>query len=170
MLAPRRLGGIKEGFAKVVTDEHYGRDAAAADSGILSRVEWDRNATLEVDRCERCGCVLSVAILEIDAFSELVDAHGPQAGEKALKTLALLASDAIRQYDSLRQFSADTYALLMPETTAGNAQLVVDRIREAFTIAALPVADGATVSRTVSAGIGQVEPSDSLEIVLARAN
>ena len=60
---------------------------------------------------------------------------------------------ALREYDVPARFGGDEFAILMPETTLGEALTVAERIRREVESIVLKGADGASPAASVSIGV-----------------
>ena len=125
---------ILESFSKVVLDQLELRQIAATDAltGALSRRAWFNEAKLEVERADRYGRPLSMAIIDIDHFKEVNDVYGHPAGDTVIQGLAEVASGEIREHDAFGRFGGEEFVLLFPETNVTAAFEVAERVRMAF--------------------------------------
>jgi diguanylate cyclase (GGDEF)-like protein len=89
-------------------------------------------ATSEIARQQRYGKPLSVAFLDCDNFKDVNDIHGHAAGDDVLRTIADTIQRSLRSVDCVARLGGDEFALLLPETDAKAARVVVDKIREAW--------------------------------------
>lgn len=92
-----------------------------------------------------------VAIIDIDHFKRVNDAHGHEVGDKVLRHIAQVVGDPIRFSDRLFRWGGEEFLVLMPRTSITDARNAMERIRH--TVAAVPYKeDGLTLSVTVSIG------------------
>ena len=115
-------------------------------TGLANRRTVDRVLELEVARAGRQGVPLSIAILEIDGFSEIQKIGGNAAGDDALRRVAQILAESVRLMDTIARFGNEQFILVAP----GPDGLVVAQ-RLVRSIAALPPVAGLPLS--VSAGI-----------------
>jgi diguanylate cyclase (GGDEF)-like protein len=128
-------------------------------TGLLNAGTWEREASSEVARAVRTRSPLAVALIDVDHFKAVNDAHGHLAGDRALKAISRTLSVFLREYDLVGRFGGEEFALLLPQTKAVDAYRIAERIR-AY-IAAMPIdahndpgAEPVTV--TVSIGVAAV--------------
>lgn len=97
---------------------------------------------------------LSVVLVELDHFNALVDLHGLNAGNAALRAIASqLTAHARRPHDISARLGTDRFALLLPETNGdGTLQVVEDLIARVRGLN-VPVQLGQTTPVTVSVGV-----------------
>jgi diguanylate cyclase (GGDEF)-like protein len=72
-----------------------------------------------------------VALLDLDGFKAVNDTYGHMAGDALLAELAAAWQAQIRRGDLLARYGGDEFALIMPDTGAGEAGQVLQRLREA---------------------------------------
>jgi diguanylate cyclase (GGDEF)-like protein len=125
-------------------------------TGLLNAGTWEREAAAEVARAVRTRTPLALALVDIDHFKAVNDAHGHLAGDNALRGIARTFRIFLRNYDLVGRFGGEEFALLLPHTKAVDAYGIAERIREH--IAATPIdVDGVPnagpVRLTVSMGV-----------------
>jgi diguanylate cyclase (GGDEF)-like protein/PAS domain S-box-containing protein len=121
-------------------------------TGLSNRRCFMRQLSSEVARLERYGGVSSLAIVDADMFKQLNDTRGHLAGDQFLQELASLLSRHARTSDAVARLGGDEFVVLMPNTPADKAGILLDRVRaELKTCSTL--ADGADAPATFSAGI-----------------
>lgn len=133
-------------------------NASRVDSktGLLNAGTWEREAASEVARSVRTRSPLAVALIDIDHFKAVNDAHGHLAGDRALKAIAHTLTVFLREYDLVGRWGGEEFALLLPQTKAVDAYRTAERIR-AY-IGAMPIDTGddpneEPVTVTVSIGV-----------------
>lgn len=117
----------------------------------LSRVlpaEWRR--------ARRYGGQLSVAMLDLDHFKQLNDRWGHLVGDVALQQLVRLARDTVRDTDHVVRYGGEEFVLILPETGASEAAMIVERLRTALRSELVDTGTGTSVTMTFSAGIATV--------------
>ena len=97
--------------------------------------------------------------------SRLNALHGPEAGDRALRTLADTLTGSLRGHDVVGRTGSDELAALLPETDLAGALVVAERARAAVEAADL----GAAGPITVSAGAVTAPRGASFDAVLAAA-
>jgi diguanylate cyclase (GGDEF)-like protein len=102
---------------------------------------------------------VSLLILDIDHFKRVNDEHGHKAGDTVLQGLVSLVRKRARAVDLLFRMGGEEFALLLPDTAEPDAFNVAHDLRTA--IAETPLLDGHAV--TVSVGVGEAQPADSVE-------
>ncbi len=121
-------------------------------TGLLNHRAFQERVESEVGRAQRYGRPLTLVLLDLDFFKSVNDAYGHQAGDTALMHAAGILERCARAGDVLGRIGGDEFALLLPETNAGQALPVAERwaaeLREA------PV--GVAAHLTMSAGVSDL--------------
>jgi diguanylate cyclase (GGDEF)-like protein len=82
----------------------------------------------ESGRAQRTGRPLTLAYVDLDDFKQLNDRLGHSAGDRALLCLVQTARSALRASDVFARLGGDEFALLLPETEAPGALLLLQRL------------------------------------------
>lgn len=72
---------------------------------------------------------LTLAMFDIDYFKKVNDTHGHQAGDEVLRKVADLLQDAARDQDIVARYGGEEFALIMPNTDAKTAAVLLEEIR-----------------------------------------
>jgi diguanylate cyclase (GGDEF)-like protein len=121
-------------------------------TGLANRREFEAGMVREMERARRLGVPLSLALIDIDFFKRINDAHGHDAGDLVLQAVARALLASIRKSDLLARIGGEEFALVMLGTQPPGARVVLERLRQA--VAALEVGTGAArVACTVSIGL-----------------
>jgi two-component system, cell cycle response regulator len=113
----------------------------------------------------------ALMMFDVDHFKAVNDQFGHPGGDDALRQLADRAVRGVRSIDLVARLGGEEFVVVMPETTLEGAITVADRLRCA--VAAEPFVIQATGERqpiTISAGIAVVQPGDTVDTLLQRAD
>lgn len=113
---------------------------------------------------------IAVIMLDVDHFRQFNERHGHDVGDLALCTVAKAMQGAVRHGDGVARYGGEEFTLVLPDTDAGAALHVAERVRLA--IAAAPVAltdipDGLPI--TASLGVAIFPQHASTPEVLLKA-
>ncbi len=126
----------------------------------------------ELGRSERRrvdGDGLCVALLDVDHFKQVNDRHGHQAGDEVLKLLGETMKREMREGDFIARFGGEEFLVILPETSLGGGEAVLERLRQA--VANLPPSQlPAAHPVTVSIGLAEHQPGERIESTLGRAD
>lgn len=85
-------------------------------------------AAQEFGRAKRYGHTFSIAIMDFDNFKDINDGHSHLAGDAALKQVARICLENLRQMDVFARYGGDEFIFLFPETNAIQADECLERI------------------------------------------
>jgi diguanylate cyclase len=138
-------------------------------TGIPNREAFDERFILERERFLRYKHPASLAILDIDHFKLVNDNHGHLVGDRVLQAFAATIKKMIRSTDFLARFGGEEFILIMPETDANAAHVLLEKIREG--IAQMPPKNlGTQNSITVSGGLAAFQLGEKAEQLVERAD
>ncbi len=86
-------------------------------------------AARELARARRYQRPLTVAYVDLDGFKQVNDQHGHAEGDAVLRAVARVLTESVRSVDVLARVGGDEFALLLPETDAAGAQVLLERLR-----------------------------------------
>ncbi|MDX1374430.1 MAG: GGDEF domain-containing protein [Burkholderiales bacterium] len=138
-------------------------------TGIYNRRYLEQRLSGEVQRAQRYGTALSVALLDLDRFKEVNDELGHAAGDVVLIEFARLAGKLLRESDCLGRWGGEEFIILMPETDFEAACIACGRLgaaQRAQRFAGLPRG----LSVTVSAGVAAYRAGEAANVLLQRAD
>jgi diguanylate cyclase (GGDEF)-like protein len=132
-------------------------------TGIANRRYFDVALDRELRRAQRSGSELSLLLMDIDSFKAYNDHFGHQQGDTCLTTVAkALAATLKRPADVAARYGGEEFAAVLPDTSAEQARIVANAIREH--IASLKLAHSPSATRphvTLSVGVASFD-KDSL--------
>jgi diguanylate cyclase (GGDEF)-like protein len=134
-------------------------------TGLYNRRFAEQRLAAEVSRSERRGHPLTVMTLDLNDFKHINDTYGHLAGDQVLQEFASRLNKVIRGSDLAVRLGGDEFLVLLPECTAEQLQLVLDRM------GSLDVDwQGQRIPVTFSAGWKDYKLGDRPEELLAGAD
>lgn len=115
-------------------------------TGLRNQRAFEERLAEEIARSGRYGGPLSLLIADVDGLKAVNDRSGHHAGNLALRAVADAMRKDARQTDLTARIGGDEFALLAPNTIAGEATALGDRIRRL-------VAEQDAVPVTISVGV-----------------
>lgn len=146
------------------------RDAAMRDplTGLGNRRFLMERLREENDRTLRLGRGFAVAIMDVDHFKAVNDAHGHETGDQVLQAIAMAVESGVRTYDQCGRWGGEEFLILLPETPVDHARVIVERIRLA--IAAIDRVGEVQVSLTASFGLAEHRGGEGFSATIGRAD
>ncbi len=148
------------------SSEKLMRDAL---TGVRNRLAYDEVLAQELSRFRRYNEPFCLVVVDIDHFKAINDNFGHSAGDKALKLVAGLVDERIRDADFLFRVGGEEFVLLLPKTGPSSARPLVEDIREAVGGSGFHY-ESKPVSITLSAGLTVVREEDTAETLYNRAD
>ncbi len=139
-------------------------------TGMYNRRGFQDRAEAELTRAVRYGTPLSVLVGDIDHFKAVNDTYGHGIGDEALRHVAALWRDVLRDMDVSGRLGGEEFAALLPHTALADARLVAERIRVDIADALLAVEGFDPLVLTISIGVATLEPGEGLASLLGRAD
>jgi diguanylate cyclase (GGDEF)-like protein/PAS domain S-box-containing protein len=135
-------------------------------TGAYNRARFDEIILLEMERARRFKHPLSIIIFDLDNFKYINDTFGHQAGDHALRSIADIALTQMRKINHLVRWGGDEFVVITPETDAGGAEAVSERLRR--------VIEGHEFDKkwkiTATFGVAQYKPDETEDSFLKRAD
>lgn len=123
----------------------------------------------EIARARRIETRCSIALIDLDWFKRINDAHGHPTGDEVLRTFAITMFANIRTIDRFGRYGGEEFLLVLPDTSADGAAQNLERLREI--VADLDWSAFSPGMRvTISAGVTTLQPNETPDTFLARAD
>lgn len=136
---------------------------------LPNREAYNERASAEVQRWQRYGRPLTIAIFDIDHFKNINDSYGHQAGDRVIKVIGRSIAKRLRAVDFFCRYGGEEFVALMPETDGQTALVVLEKVRAAIADTAFNYKDQ-PMAITVSAGLTEFKTNDSLDSAFERAD
>jgi diguanylate cyclase (GGDEF)-like protein len=153
---------------QAISEQHSKIDAL---TGLFNR-RWLENSlprlTTHAQTQQNSLCVL---MLDVDHFKAYNDSHGHHAGDCALTSLGNTLGDNIRPYDYAVRYGGEEFILILPDTTATDARIIAERIRELLRNMDILDSDGKHLPRiTVSMGLAELKNHQTMSSLIEAAD
>ena len=120
-------------------------------------------------QAERYRTPLTVAMADIDHFKQVNDTHGHEAGDRVLKDVAAILSDALRMPDKVGRYGGEEFLVILPHTSLTQARKIADRIRASVSKWDFDLG-AKKIRMTISIGVCQFKSGEDLEQFLSHAD
>jgi len=121
-------------------------------TGLANRRALLERGAAAVEDAARRNRPIAVAAFDLDRFKEINDRFGHPVGDAVLKAFAAAAAAALRPDDIVGRLGGEEFAVVLPDTNAADAAVVVERLMVAFRAYSAAV-EGCAEGCTTSAGI-----------------
>ena len=130
-------------------------------TGCLNRRAFETALSREFSRAKRHFRDLSLVFMDVDKFKQINDHYGHDVGDKALAYIAETIQSLVRDEDILARYAGDEFILILPETPAPKADILVRRVRSCLNDYPLKLKD-MVIPLSVSCGISSIH-SENIE-------
>ncbi|WP_319415709.1 GGDEF domain-containing protein [Marispirochaeta aestuarii] len=133
---------------------------------LKNRACLDERISEELARFRRYGETFSVILTDIDFFKEVNDNFGHQKGDEVLKSFAGLVENNIRETDTIGRWGGEEFMIIIPNCSHRQGMGLAEKLR-----ALVEKHDFFKEQKiTCSFGVTEVQPSDSPDDLLLRAD
>lgn len=136
---------------------------------LLAPHTLDNWGEREVAVSHRRMTPLTAVMIDIDLFRDVNNTYGHRAGDVVLSHVAEQLRSAARSTDLAFRYGGEELTLLLPDSGADVGVVVTERFRNLLAAAPAEV-DSLKIPVTVSAGVAQLLPGESLHDVVGRAD
>jgi len=116
----------------------------------------------EMQRSDRHGEPLALAMIDLDAFKPINDQFGHVLGDKVLRAVGSAITKSVRVSDIAARYGGDEFAVILPQTPAEGAMRVCERLLRNISEIVLQDETGRTFRITASLGLAYY-PADDVE-------
>ncbi|MBE9610723.1 GGDEF domain-containing protein [Chitinilyticum piscinae] len=138
-------------------------------TGLFNRRGMARAGELIMANCQRQQGILTAAMLDLDHFKQINDRLGHAAGDEVLVAVSERLKRQMRGGDVLVRSGGEEFAVLLPGCNLDEARQWAERLRDALATQPLQ-AGGQLLAVSVSAGLAQWQPGETLDQLFVRAD
>ncbi len=145
------------------------RDAVTA---IGNRRFFDASFMEEVEKAQRLGDNICLALADIDKFKHVNDRFGHLVGDRLLRLFANILVQNVRGQDKVARFGGEEFALIFPGARLNEAVIAVERIRSVLEAKQWTIEpSGERIGKvTASFGVAKLRVDESPNDLLRRAD
>ena len=115
-------------------------------TGLANRRRFERQLEREVTRTQRYTRPFCLLYLDIDNFKRVNDTYGHEAGDEAIRRLALTLQAGTRGIDLAARIGGEEFAVILPETDFEGGLDVAERLRASIKEMEIPTVGRITAS------------------------
>jgi len=141
-------------------------------TGLYNRNYLETHLENVVGHAVQASKVVGMLVLDIDHFKNVNDSYGHGVGDEVLREFAQRVQRGIRGIDLAARMGGEEFVVLMPETSAEEAEGVAERLRQSVANSPFPVSDPVQeIPVTVSVGVTvSTDRSDTGAELIRRAD
>ncbi len=122
-----------------------------------------------IERADRLGRPAAMLFVDVDGLKTINDTFGHRVGDEALQEIAKLLLSSVRKTDCVARMGGDEFGILLDQTDEQRAWQMALRIVETVVGSQFCV-DGTCVRLSVAVGVGMIQPGDTSQAVMERAD
>jgi two-component system cell cycle response regulator len=132
---------------------------------------WNHNSIIELlvnelDRADRQGSSVGVALVDLDHFKSINDTHGHLVGDQVLREAAKCMCSSVRPYDAVGRLGGEEFLVVLPGCDQINAVSHAERLRFALNQIAVKT-PSLPIHFTASFGVTVVGPETRVDVETA---
>lgn len=137
-------------------------------TGIANRRSFEHRLQRLLGRGAVLPQTLCVALIDVDDFKAINDLHSHGAGDAALRGIAGVLSQSVRDYDVAARLGGDEFVVLFAHSTLETARQVCERVSDR--VAQLRWDEWPALRASISIGVAAARPADTMEALMQRAD
>jgi len=138
-------------------------------TGSLNRSRLLELLAHEKTRCDRGAPAFCIGLADIDGFKRANDLLGHHGGDRVLQAFTRIAQEELRALDAIGRYGGDEFVLVLAQTSLAGARECAERVRRR-TEEMIATQVDARGRVTVSIGVAEYRPGETLQSVLHRAD
>jgi diguanylate cyclase (GGDEF)-like protein/PAS domain S-box-containing protein len=160
--------GVGKDVSRQVEREQALWRAATKDklTGLYNRHHGEKTLRDAFWRAQADGDSLSLIIADVDHFKRINDDFGHLAGDRVLVDIAGILQRAVRGQDAVIRWGGEEFVIVLADCGLGDATHLAERIRSHVHAHR----DAEIGSLTLSLGVAQFVPGETLDALIARAD
>ncbi|CAN5222063.1 hypothetical protein BH20ACT13_BH20ACT13_16240 [soil metagenome] len=136
-------------------------------TGLYNQRYFHETLRREVLRAQRYERALALIVFDVDDFKSINDKVGHLAGDRVLAQAADRLREAVRAVDVAARIGGDEFAVILPESSAEDADQLYRRVQSAMRGTSLGPAEDRL---RLSAGIAELQHGDTAAGLFERAD
>jgi len=138
-------------------------------TGLLNHTSCKQRVANAISALATHGNPLCVAMVDIDHFKKVNDSYGHPMGDHVIRSMAWLLKQRLRKTDEVGRYGGEEFLVVLPNTSAAQAQQLLDAIRVDFSMIR-HIDQEFSFACTFSAGLAQWSEGMSAEELVKQAD
>jgi diguanylate cyclase (GGDEF)-like protein/PAS domain S-box-containing protein len=158
---------VARDLTKLKQQQQYIDHLARTDelTGLANRRELNRIISHHISQANKTDSCFSVVMLDIDLFKSINDKYGHSVGDLVLQEFSGYVKAMIRKSDFFARWGGEEFFIVLPDTNQANAVKISEKL-----FSKVEKTECAGLAITVSAGVVEYTPGESLESLLKRVD
>ena len=170
MIGHTILGYFVRDTAELLHDEFLYENAMKdALTGLDNRQQMTAHLKHFTARANRRRTEFCMLLVDVDHFKSVNDTYGHHIGDEALKYIARLMQEQIRETDFIARWGGEEFAIGVSDSTLESAAVLAERLRECLETHPLQI-EGNLITLTVSIGATHLQEGDTVDTLFQRAD
>ena len=136
---------------------------------VQNRRAFVRELTRSMARVERYGKPSSIVYIDVNDLKKINDNFGHVAGDEALKHVAKVLVDNVREIDQIGRLGGDEFCVILDEADTNSAKEKADELARAITDSPF-IFDNQNLIVNVAVGVYTITGSEDVSQALAEAD
>lgn len=124
-------------------------------TGLANHGSFQERLAAEFNRAVRYSSKLSLMMIDLDHFKLFNDLNGHPVGDSALRDIARVIAEQVRDVDLAARYGGEEFAVVLPETGLVQAAILAERIRKAVEDCVFEQAKSQSSRLTLSIGVAE---------------
>jgi len=138
-------------------------------TGLVNHRMFYEMLEKELWRSRRYGGPISLLMIDIDNLKKINDTFGHRAGDRVIREISRRVKTCIRQIDTAARYGGDEFAVILPNTSLEEAEIVAGRMVEI--VSGSPITwKRQQIDLSISIGLGQYDSESSPEEITSRSD
>ncbi len=135
-------------------------------TGIANTRVFEEHTEHTISLSHRNGLPFTIAYIDLDRFKQVNDQYGHSEGDRLLRAVAHYIGSCLRKTDTLARLGGDEFGILLPDTGAEQAGVLLQRIES---VLASQVGSQWPVGATIGA-VTFTDPPDNFNYAIFQAD
>ncbi len=147
----------------------YRRASTDELTGMLNRAAVMDALEQAMDRARRGGEPLALIMADLDHFKVVNDSYGHRVGDRVLRDVGQRIKSGLRGFDLVGRYGGEEFLAILSGASLETAGRIAERVRRRVGDTPLNLA-GLRLGVTLSQGVAQLQPDDTPERFIERAD
>jgi diguanylate cyclase (GGDEF)-like protein/PAS domain S-box-containing protein len=139
-------------------------------TGVGSRKHLNGRLNAVIAECEHNATLAGILFMDVDHFKQVNDTYGHNNGDSVLRMVAHTIRYALRATDTVGRWGGEEFVAILHDVQNSRAlETAAEKIRTLVGFSSLDI-DGEILNVTVSIGGTMLQPGDTPELLIQRAD